>query len=86
MFDVSEKIKTLRTAKAVARIRVSPQTIEKIKKKEIEKGDIFEVTRAVAPLSAKKRQKSYLSATTYQLNGWDVMLKFKMDFWRLKSQ
>ena len=54
MFDVSEKIKTLRTAKAVARIRVSPETIEKIKRKEIEKGDIFEVTRAVAPLSAKK--------------------------------
>ena len=86
MFDVSEKIKTLRTARAVARIKVLPETIEKIKKKEIEKGDIFEVTRAVAPLSAKKQQKSYLSATTYQLNGSGVMLKFKMDFWRLKSQ
>jgi molybdenum cofactor biosynthesis enzyme len=86
MFDVSEKIKTLRTARAVARIRVSPQMIEKIKRKEIEKGDIFEVTRAVAPLSAKKHLKFYLSATTYQLNGSDVMLKFKMDFWRLRSQ
>jgi molybdenum cofactor biosynthesis protein MoaC len=54
MLDVSEKIKTLRTAKAIARIKVSPETIEKINKKEIEKGDIFEVSRAVAALSAKK--------------------------------
>jgi cyclic pyranopterin monophosphate synthase len=86
MFDVSEKIKTLRTARAVARIKVSPETIERIKRKEIEKGDIFEVTRAVAPLSAKKTSEILPFATTYQLNGWDVMLKFKMDFWRLKSQ
>ncbi len=54
MFDITDKIKTLRTAKAQAVIRVSEEVIEKIKKKEIEKGDIFEVSKAVAILSAKK--------------------------------
>jgi len=54
VFDISEKIKTLRTAKAVARIKVSPETIERIRNKEVEKGDIFEVSKAIAPYSAKK--------------------------------
>jgi molybdenum cofactor biosynthesis protein MoaC len=54
MFDISDKVKTLRVAKAQAIIKVSPSTIEKIKRGEIPKGDIFEVSRTVATLTAKR--------------------------------
>jgi len=54
MFDISEKIKTLRIAKAKASIRVSPETVEKIKNKKIQKGDVFEITKTVAVSSAKR--------------------------------
>lgn len=54
MFDISDKIKTLRIAKARAVIEVSENIIKRIENKEIEKGDIFEVSKAVACQSAKK--------------------------------
>ena len=54
MFDISDKIKTLRIAKARTVIRVSPETIDKIKNKEIQKGDVFEISKAVSAYSAKK--------------------------------
>ena len=54
MIDITDKIKTLRVAKAQAVVKMSPETVSLIKNKEVPKGDVFEVSRAVAILSAKR--------------------------------
>lgn len=54
MIDISEKIKTLREAKAEAIVKVSPESIRLVMEKKIAKGDVLEVSRAVAIQSAKK--------------------------------
>lgn len=54
MIDVSEKIKTLRVATAEAVISFSDLSKDIVENGKSPKGDIFEVSRAVACLSAKK--------------------------------
>lgn len=53
MIDISGKIKTEREAKAEAILKVSPESINLIKEKKVEKGDVLEVSRAVAIQSTK---------------------------------
>lgn len=53
MRDVSHKQITLRTAKAVAVVYCSEQTIQQIQKDELPKGNLFDVARAAAFLGAK---------------------------------
>ncbi|MCM8804452.1 MAG: bifunctional molybdenum cofactor biosynthesis protein MoaC/MoaB [Candidatus Omnitrophica bacterium] len=59
MFDITDKIKTLRVSKARAVIEVDEDLIKKIERREIEKGDIFEISRAVACQSAKKTSEIF---------------------------
>ena len=54
MIDISDKIKTLRIAKASALINVKSETIKEISSGKTPKGDWIEVTQSVASLSAKK--------------------------------
>ncbi|MBK8224082.1 MAG: bifunctional molybdenum cofactor biosynthesis protein MoaC/MoaB [Candidatus Obscuribacter sp.] len=53
MRDVSQKVSTLRTAMAKAILRVSPDTIEQIKKGTLPKGNPLEVARVAAVQAAK---------------------------------
>lgn len=52
--DVTNKIETLRTAKAHGFILVNDEIIRKIKENEIKKGDIFTVSKLAGILAAKK--------------------------------
>ena len=54
MFDISDKIKTLRVAKALAIVKVSKESIQKILNREVPKGDVIEIAKASAILGAKK--------------------------------
>jgi len=54
MFDISDKIRTLRTAKAQATVKISEESIQKILNREIQKGDVIEVAKASAISGAKK--------------------------------
>jgi cyclic pyranopterin phosphate synthase len=54
MFDVSNKADTLRFAIAQAIIKVTPKTINLIKKQKTPKGDIIEAAKISAILGAKK--------------------------------
>jgi len=54
MFDVADKIDTLRTATAQAIIKINPQTLKIIKEGKIPKGNIFNSARVSATLAAKK--------------------------------
>ena len=55
MIDITSKIFTLRTATASAIVKVSkPETIDAIRKKKVEKGDVFEMSKAAGLLGIKK--------------------------------
>lgn len=53
MRDVSQKVSTLRTAVAKAILRVSPETIDQIRKSTLPKGDPLAVARVAAIQAAK---------------------------------
>ncbi len=53
MIDISNKIKTLRTAVAEARLKLKPETIELIHQNKIPKGNPIEVAKVAAIQAAK---------------------------------
>ena len=53
MLDISDKITTLRTAKAQAIVEMSAETVKKILNREVPKGDVVELTKASAIVGAK---------------------------------
>lgn len=53
MLDISHKSDTLRTASAEAILRASPETIERLRARQIPKGDALEVARVAAIQAAK---------------------------------
>lgn len=54
MVDVGEKAETDRTARALARVYMAPQTMDKIKEGRIGKGDVLAVAQVAAVMAAKK--------------------------------
>ena len=52
--DITTKFDNLRTAKAVGKIRLSPETIRKILNKEIPKGDVLAASQIAGIIGAKK--------------------------------
>lgn len=54
MVDISEKKDIVRIAKAKGRIKLKRETIERIKRGEIEKGDVFSTSHISAIIAAKK--------------------------------
>jgi cyclic pyranopterin phosphate synthase len=54
MVDVSAKPETHRTARASARVRMAPATLELIRNRAAAKGDVLEVARLAGILAAKK--------------------------------
>ncbi|MBI4208528.1 MAG: bifunctional molybdenum cofactor biosynthesis protein MoaC/MoaB [Deltaproteobacteria bacterium] len=54
MFSTAHKISTLRTAKAQAVLRLTPQLVEALRSKSGPKGDALEIARAAGVLAAKR--------------------------------
>lgn len=54
MVDVTEKNNTSRKARAAGFVTMRPETLEKIEKKLMPKGNIFEVARIAGIMAAKK--------------------------------
>jgi cyclic pyranopterin phosphate synthase len=53
MIDITRKYFSLRTAKAVAYLKVSPLSIEAIKNKTVPKGDVFECSKVAGIMGVK---------------------------------
>lgn len=66
MVDVSGKNKTVRFAKAVGSVFMSPSTLAAIEKMEISKGNVIEVARIAGIMAAKKT--AYLIPMCHQIN------------------
>ena len=54
MVDVGGKEKTERVAIATARLKMQPATIRRIRRKEVEKGDVLAAARLAGVMAAKK--------------------------------
>jgi len=54
MVDVSEKSDTLRTATAQVRVLMQPETLEKIRRGKIAKGDVLAVAQTAGIMGAKR--------------------------------
>ncbi len=57
VLDISEKIKTLRTATARAKLRLAPDTVAMLKEGKIPKGDPLEVAKVAAVQAAKETSR-----------------------------
>ncbi|MFH1844581.1 MAG: bifunctional molybdenum cofactor biosynthesis protein MoaC/MoaB [bacterium] len=57
MRDITRKISTLRSAEALAVLRLSPSTIDRIKAREVPKGDPLEVAKVAAIQAAKNTSR-----------------------------
>jgi cyclic pyranopterin monophosphate synthase len=54
MVDIGGKEKTERVAIATARMRMQPATIRRIRRKDVEKGDVLAAARLAGVMAAKK--------------------------------
>lgn len=76
MVDISEKEVTFREARAMARIRLKPETIELLLQKAIPKGDVLTVAKIAGIMAAKKTQE--LIPLCHQLNLSQVDIEFRI--------
>ena len=77
MVDVSEKPETYRSATAVGRIRMAPETCALVANKALPKGDVFTVARVAAVLAAKRT--GTLIPLCHPLPLTDVQVELKLD-------
>jgi cyclic pyranopterin phosphate synthase len=54
MINISDKITTVRIARARAIVEMAPETVQKILNREVPKGDVLEFIKAAAMVGAKK--------------------------------
>lgn len=76
MVDVSGKDITHREARAIARIRFRPETIELLLKKAIPKGDVLTVAKIAGIMAAKKTHE--LIPMCHPLNISHVEIEFRI--------
>ncbi|EFW37463.1 MAG: cyclic pyranopterin monophosphate synthase MoaC [Treponema phagedenis] len=77
MVDVSNKSVTKRKAVACGKITMNNNVFEKIKNKEIEKGDVLTVAQVAGIMAAKKT--SDLIPMTHPINTEKLALSFELD-------
>ena len=85
MIDVSNKIKTLRTAKATGRIFLSSDIINRIKNKRIEKGDVLETAKISGILSAKKTWELISHCHQIPLDNISIDFRLEKDYIEITS-
>ena len=72
MVDVSEKDVTVREARAAGRVRMRPETLERIQNGGIKKGDVLAVAQVAAVMAAKKTWELIPMCHPLMLTGVDV--------------
>jgi len=54
MVDVGDKPATVRVARASGRVRMQPETLDRVRNREFAKGDVLEVARLAGIMAAKR--------------------------------
>ncbi len=78
MVDISLKKSTPRIARAESFISMSPKTLNLIKKRNIDKGDVLQVANLAGVFAAKKCDQ--LIPLCHSLNLSNIQLKFETNF------
>lgn len=86
MIDVGGKDKTERIAVATCRIRMLPATLNKIRKGQIEKGDVLAAARLAAVIAAKKTPEVIPLCHPIALAGVEAELKLRRDCIEIRTQ
>lgn len=79
MVDVSQKAITLRVAKAKATVLMKKETIELIRNKKIQKGDVLSVATTAGILAAKKTHELIPMTHPLMIEGIDINFKLNED-------
>ncbi len=80
MIDITEKKVVKREAKASGKIFLKKETIEKIKNKDIKKGDIFETSKIAGINAVKQTQLMIPHCHQIPINFIDFEFKINEDF------
>src|SRR2546426_6305275 len=75
MVDVSEKAKTNRTATAQGRVLMRPETLEKIRRGKIAKGDVLAVAQTAGIMGAKRTPDLVPMCHPLLITGVDIDFK-----------
>jgi cyclic pyranopterin phosphate synthase len=75
MVDVSEKPETRRTATAQARVLMHPETLEKIRRGKISKGDVLAVAQTAGIMGAKRTPDLIPMCHPLLITGVDIDFK-----------
>lgn len=75
MVDVTEKPEVFREAAARGLIKLKPETVQLIKKKKIEKGDVFSLAKVAGVLAAKKTSELIPLCHPLPLSNVDVTVE-----------
>ena len=86
MVDISEKRDVIRIAKASGFIVLKPETVEKIKKNEVPKGDVLTVAKTAAILAVKRVPEVIPLTHPIPITGVSVDSKIEIDGVRLEVE
>ncbi len=78
MVDISEKEETVREAVAIGYVSMKRETLERVKKGTISKGDVLAVAQVGGIMGAKNTPQIIPMCHSIMISGCDI--KFKMDF------
>ena len=76
MRDITSKQITLRTARAIAVIYCSEETINRIENNELPKGNLFDVARAAGFIGAKLTPQLLPHCHPVSIDGMDITFEF----------
>ena len=79
MIDITPKNDIIRSATAEGRIRLKRETINRIRKKAVDKGDVLEVARVAALLAIKKTPEIIPHCHPIPLTGANVEFDIDQD-------
>ena len=79
MVDISSKPDVARIAKATGAICLKPETIERIKKGEVPKGDVLTVAKTAAVMAIKRTPEFIPLTHPIPITGVDVELKIEKE-------
>ncbi len=79
MVDISDKAEVARRAVAVGEIQLKPETIEAIKNRQVEKGEVLETARIAAIMAIKRTSFAIPMCHTIPITSIDVTFDMGID-------
>ncbi|UFJ39342.1 cyclic pyranopterin monophosphate synthase MoaC [Brevibacillus humidisoli] len=79
MVDISDKETTKRVAVACSQVKMTPQTLQRIRDGRIDKGDVLAVAQVAGIMAAKKTWEIIPMCHPLPLSGIDIRFSFESD-------